>query len=104
MHWLSWLLLSNVSIAFVENTYRSGRYSSFLESLPILIVPILCGQLGLFYGFRNAPSLFTAGIAFSLCNVAFRIANSYYLGESLNLWGWIGVGLLIGSAVCFRIK
>ena len=69
-----------------------------------MLVPILVAQAGLFYGFRLAPSMFSAAIMFTLMNTALRVANSYTIGEPLNAYGWTGVVLLCVSAILFRIK
>jgi drug/metabolite transporter (DMT)-like permease len=102
MHWTLWLLLANIFVAFTEQTYRNGQHDSFYTAMPYVIVPILLAQVCLFYGFRGASSLMFAGVVFTLTNVLFRVANTYYLGEHLSLINWAGVVMLVGSAVLLK--
>lgn len=83
MHWILWILLANISIAVIEYFYRIGRFETFWQALPFLIVPIIMGQIGLFYGFRagGASTLIHAGIVFTLMNLLFRLANTWLVGE-----------------------
>ena len=81
MPWYIWLLAANVFVSFVEYSYRSGDYQTFLQALPYVIAPIILAQMALFYGFRGAPSLLLAGACFSLINVAIRVRNVVLLGE-----------------------
>jgi len=102
MPWPLWLLLANIFVAFTEYTYRNGQHNSFTTALPYVIVPILLAQVCLFHGFRGASSIFVAGAFFSLCNVLFRVANTYYLGEHLSLINWAGVTMLAASGVLLK--
>jgi len=102
--WSLWLLLSNIAIAFIEYTYRSGNYDTFLQALPYIIVPILIGQLGLFEGFRRADSLFLAAAIFSCINVSMRVVVCHFIGETLSIVNWVGVALLFCSAILIKIK
>lgn len=104
MTWLLWILVSNVGIFWTEYVYRVGKYDSFIVALPYMLVPILMGQIGLFYGFRHAPTLFIAGATFTVVNVFLRIINTYRLGEGLNLYNWLGVLLLCVSVILLKIK
>lgn len=102
--YILWLLLANVGIYWLEYVYRSGQYGSFVQALPYIVVPILMGQCGLYYGFRTAPSLLFAGALFTTINVLLRIVNSYRLEENLNLWNWLGVVLLVVSTLLLKVK
>ena len=104
MNWFLWIVLSNIGIAIIEFIYRTSRYNSFIEALPYIIVPILIGQVGLFYGFRAAPSLLLAGAVFTAINVSIRVCTSLYVGESLNLYNWAGVILLFTATVLLKLK
>ena len=104
MTWLPWLVLASVSATGVEYTYMAASFSSFLEAVPYLCIPIVCVQLGLFYGFRSAPSLFLASSVFTLFCVILRVGSSYYLGESLSWINWIGVVLLAVSVTLLKVK
>lgn len=102
--WWLWLLLANGAIFYVEHTYRLGKHESFFHAFPEIVFPIMVAQIGLFYGFRYAPSLFFAGALFTLLNVALRVVNTFRLGEHLNVYNWVGVLLLIVATVLLKIK
>lgn len=102
--YLLWLLVANAGIFWIEHVYRAGKYASFIEALPFIAIPILMGQVGLFYGFRQAPSLLFAGALFTLMNVMLRLVNTYRLGETLNYYNWLGVALLVASTILLKIK
>lgn len=104
MAWWQWLVLSNVAIAVVEYLYRKGVYDSFLQSVPIIIVPVLVGQVGLFYGFRSAPSLIVAGITFSVVNSLLRMGNTLVLGERLSVYQVLAVILMLVASQVARMK
>lgn len=102
--WILWILLANAGIMWLEYVYQTATYSSFLTALPYIVVPILVGQVGLFYGFRSAPNLFFAGAVFTLVNVGLRIINTYIIGESLNWYNIAGVGCLVLSTILLKVK
>jgi hypothetical protein len=104
MHWLLWIIVSNLSIAVIEYSYRAAKFATFAQAVPWLLIPILIGQAGLFYGFRGAPNLLFAGAVFTLINISFRIANSYMLGEAPNVVNWMGVALLVIATICLKYK
>jgi len=104
VNWVLWLLISNAGIFWLEYAYRTSRYESFMVALPYIIFPILIGQVGLFYAFRTAPSLFVCGVVFTIVNVGLRLINSYYIGEHLNVWNWFGIVLLVCSLILLKIK
>lgn len=104
MNYIFWLLFANAGIMWLEYSYRSGSYASFWVALPYIIIPIMVGQIGLFYGFRGAPNLFFAGALFTLINVGLRIVNSFILGEIPNAWNWLGVALMIVSLFLLKVK
>lgn len=102
--WILWLLVANGAIMWLEFAYRAGTYNSFITALPYTIVPILLGQCGLYYAFRLAPSLLIAGAAFTLVNVALRVINTYRLGETINMYNWLGIMFLIVSMFLLKVK
>jgi len=104
MNWIAWIALSNVGIFILEYIYRTSRYDSFIGALPIIIIPIFIGQIGLFYGFRTAPSLLLAGATFTLMNVALRVINTYSIGETINVYNWAGVVLLVIAMFLIKVK
>ena len=104
MHWIAWVFVANIGVFFVEYIYRSAKFSSFLVAFPYIAVPILLCQIGLFYGFKSAPSLFYAGAIFTVINVGFRLVNSFVLGETLNTYNYIGIALLLIATILIKIK
>lgn len=98
------MIVANGAVAITERIYRTGAFDTFWQGLPYLAVPILVAQMGLFAGFKGAPSLMYAGVVFSIMNVALRVINSYSIGESLNVYAWVGVVCLVASAILFRVK
>jgi len=104
MTWWHWLLVSNLAIAVVEYMYRKGDYDSFIVSLPYIAIPVLAGQVGLFYGFRHAPSLVIAGVTFSIINALIRVGNTLILGERLGVYQILALCLMILAAIVARLK
>jgi len=104
MNWLLALVCANISICYIEWTYRAGQHETFYSALPYIFVPIMLSQWALFVGFKNAPSLFAAGACFSLMNVILRIGNTYILAEQLNRYNWLGVAFLAASVLLLKVK
>jgi hypothetical protein len=104
MTWLLWLLLASISATGVEYSYRVAAFESFQAAIPYLCIPILFVQLGLFYGFRAAPSLFLASSVFTFMCVIMRVGSSYYIGEHLSVVNWIGVLFLLVSVILLKVK
>lgn len=104
MNYILWLLLANAGIMWLEYTYRMGTFGSFLNALPYIIIPIMIGQVGIYYGFRLAPNLLFAGAMFTLINICLRIVNSFLLGEVPNLYNWFGVFLLVVATFLLKVK
>lgn len=102
--WIVWLLVANIAIMWIEFAYRAGTYSSFFTALPYTFLPIMLGQVGLFYSFRLAPSILMAGAAFTLVNVSLRIINTYRLGETINTYNWLGLFFLLVSLFLLKVK
>jgi drug/metabolite transporter (DMT)-like permease len=104
MHWTLYLLIANVGVAFTEYSYRGGKYATFLDALPVIALPTLVTQWALYNGFKGATSLFVAGAVFSLINVAFRVVNTYWLGESINWVNWVGIVFLVSATILLKWK
>ena len=79
--WFLWIALSNIGVFALEYVYRSGRWESFWAAFPYIVVPVLVVQFGIFYGFKQAPSLILAGAAFGMLGILLRIFNAFLLGE-----------------------
>ena len=105
MTWLWWILLSNVAIFIIEYIYRKGLFSNFWEALPFTIIPILLGQLGLFYGFRvgGLKTLVLAGAVFTLINAIMRVGNSVILGEKLGFLSFVGLFIIIAGSIAISL-
>ena len=104
MHWIMWSLVANGGIFFIEYVYRTAKFGSFFHSLPYVIIPILLSQFGLSQSIRHAPSLFIAGITFSVINLILRTVNSIRLGEIPNAYQWCAIGCMALASVLIRMK
>ena len=104
MPYWCWLLIANGGIFWLEQCYRNGHYGTFLQALPYIILPILLGQWGLYNGFLLAPSIFTAGIMFTVVNQVLRIINALILGETVSLYQVTGVVLMIVASLIVKMK
>lgn len=104
MPYWTYLLIANFAIMVIEYFYRTGQFGSFWQALPIIIVPILVGQYGLYNGFHLAPSIFTAGIIFTVINQILRIANAVILGETVTAYQVVGVALMVVASLIVKIK
>ena len=104
MTWIYWVALANISIMCLEYVYRIGWATSFFGSLHILIIPIMLGQIGLFYGFRLAPSLFLAGAVFTLMNLVLRSINVLVLKETFGVYQILGLIFMIIATLLFKVK
>ena len=102
--WIFWVLVANAGIFWVEHAYRSAKYGNFFLALPYIALPVIVSQAGLFYAFRQAPSLFLCGAVFTLVNVALRTINAYRLGEAPNIYNWAGIALLCISVILLKIR
>lgn len=104
MHWLLWIILANVSVLYLEWAYRVAKYPDFVQALPYIALPVLFTQLGLFYGFRLAPSLFLGATAFTLINTLARVCVVLYIGEKMLPVNWIGVLFVCVGVLLLKIK
>jgi hypothetical protein len=102
--WIFWIVLSNVSVTYLEWAYRTARYPEFFGALPYIIFPILITQMGLFYGFRNAPSFFLCAAVFTTINTVFRIAMAMYIGERMLAVNWFGVLFLFVGVLLIKVR
>lgn len=107
MYWLLGILVSNISIALLEWIYRTNRFNSFFHALPYIIVPIIVGQLGLFYAFRSggAKTLIYAGIVFTTLNILFRVVNTLaFIKEPVPVYTWLALVLMVAATFVGAIK
>lgn len=99
MWWIFQILIANGAVFYIENIYRSGKFTSFWLALPTIFIPILITQFCLFYGFKGAPNLITAGALFSLIAVCLRVVNTLVLGEQLTLGMELAVLFLFAATL-----
>ena len=102
-YWV-YLAIANAAIMVIEYFYRTGQFGSFWQALPIIILPILVGQWGLYNGFQLAPSIFTAGIVFTIVNQLLRIGNALILGETVTAYQVVGVLLMVCASFIVKMK
>jgi len=102
--WVLWLGMSNIGISVIEYVYRTSRFETFFAALPYIIVPILLSQWGLYNGFAKCESLILAGATFTAINLILRIIVSYYIGEHLNCYNFVGLLLFFISLLLIKIK
>ena len=105
MPWWIASILANVAIAAVEYCNRmSGVHDSNLwDTLKMTAPMILIAQIGLYFAWRDAPSMMFAWAFFSVGNSLIRLASTYFLvGEPV---GWLtvaGVSLMFGGALLVK--
>lgn len=98
MVWWMAAILANVNITIVEYLNRNGGYSSFPEAIWHTGVFILVAQYGLYRCWVGAPSFMLAWAFFTAGNLILRlISNQYFVGEPLNVYGWLGVCMVVGG-------
>ena len=102
--WISWCFLANVSLLFVEYLYRNGSYPTFVDALPFIAIPMMLGQIGLFYCYRAAPSLLLATAVFTLMNNLCRLCSVHRLGESVCMWNYLGIICMMMGVFLLGIK
>jgi uncharacterized membrane protein len=104
MNWVCWILIANASVLYLEWAYRIAKYPSFWQALPYVAIPVLTTQLGLFYGFRQAPNLFLCAATFTVINTVSRVATVIYIGEKMSLANWAGVVFLLIGVILLKLK
>lgn len=83
--WWGWTLIANASITAVEFLNRTRGWSSPLEALPKTLPLIVIAQVGIFAGWRYAPSLMVAWATFFVGNTLMRLASAHFLvGEEVS--------------------
>lgn len=100
-----WWLASLVANGFIfalERINRSGGFESFSAAIVYTGPLVIAAQWGLFYAWRDAPSLMAAWAFFTVGNLVLRIANSYTIGEPLNLGTWVGLSLMVLGMMMVR--
>lgn len=96
MTWWLWGLVANLAIGVVEYVNRTGGYSSFWAALPVTAAPLVLAQIGLFYCWKDAPSMMMGWAVFTLGNVVIRLLSVRFLvGETLSPLVLLGVVLIV---------
>lgn len=96
MTWPFWLLLAGVALIGVEFVNRTAPSNgTWFDVLPITAPLVVFAQLGLYYGYRDAPSWYLAWVVFALGTQVFR-AGSVALTAPGEVSSWPSVALGIG--------
>lgn len=101
--WWAWGLLANACVALNEYVARAGT-TSFLQSLWYMWPFYVLLQLGIFYGWRGAPSMMLAWAVFTVTNSAFRLVNvTWAVGEPPSATTLAGVALMVMGAYAIKL-
>lgn len=100
--WIAASLLANV--AMIANEVINRQSATFGIAIRGTIIPIVIGQMLLWYLFRHAPSLLTAWIVFSIGNSVLRLtASAAVLHEPVDLrWAALAGALMLFAGLCIR--
>jgi drug/metabolite transporter (DMT)-like permease len=92
-----------VCMVWLTTSARSAAYILDVAATPILILGVTTAlsRLAMFAGVKFLGGLQTAVLSITEIGVALFLAFAL-LGESLNAWQWMGVGLLIISILLVR--
>lgn len=102
--WWVWGLLANIAIMVIEWLNRSGGFASYFHALRFTLPLIFVAQMGLFYAWRDAPTMMLAWAAFTLGNTVLRLVNTTWMvGEIPSLSTLFGVALITAGAYCVKI-
>ncbi len=94
--WWAASILANFTIAAIEGLNRNAGFTNFGNAIVCTMPLIFAAQYGLFYAWRDAPSMMMAWAFFTAGNSVLRLLSvQYYAGEPLN------VTTLAGTAVIF---
>lgn len=97
-----WLasILANVCICAIEYLNRAGGFADFRHAVTTTGPLIILAQWGLFYAWRDAPSMLLAWAFFTTGNAVLRLISSHFaVGEELNWMVAAGVSLMF-AGVC----
>lgn len=101
--WILYSIIANITIIYIEWSYRTSYHGNFVDGLPYMIVPILVAQFCLFNLFKGAPHYMIAWIVFTVGNSILRVtSNHYILKEDLSWVGFVGVGTIILGALLVK--
>lgn len=104
MPWYAWGFFANVCFTVNEYIARRDASSSWLAVAPYALPLVIAGNAGVFYAWRDAPSLMTAWGSFFVGSVVLRLLSSHYaVGEPLTPTAWLGVLLIAAGATLVRL-
>jgi hypothetical protein len=96
------VIVAVCSISYTEYINRTA--DGALTAFSAAALPIVIGQVALYYLFSRAPSVMGAWLIFSVCMSTARIfMSTIVLQEGLSV-GWLlaGVSLMIAAALCIK--
>jgi drug/metabolite transporter (DMT)-like permease len=64
----------------------------------------MIAQMGLFYGYKLAPSLLLAGAVFTLINTILRVGNVLFIGERFGWYEFFAIVLMVLAIMLLKIK
>ncbi|MGI9556480.1 MAG: hypothetical protein ACR2N5_00915 [Solirubrobacterales bacterium] len=101
--WWFWSIVASIGVNYLEYLNRAGGFSSYWAALPATWWVILISQMGLFYCWRDSPSLLLGWATFFLANTFIRIGNvTWAIGEVPTPTHLAGIALVCAGA--FTIK
>lgn len=103
MPWWAWLIVANGAVVFNEYVARRGSYDSFIAALPLVFVPTMLIQCGIFYGYRGAPSFMLGWAVYFVLSVCLRFGNALAVGEPPTVLTVLGVLVVVFGAVLIKL-
>ncbi len=104
MSWLVWSVVSSLCAVTIETINRIGGHATFWHALVYTGPLIVLLQAGIFYSWRNAPSMMLAWVTFSACTLVFRLLSLYFIvGEPMNLSTSLGVVLVVAGVYLVKV-
>ena len=90
-----WAILAALCATSIETIYRLNN-ESWLELLPVTIIPQLALNYLIFRLLRESGSILTAFIVFSVCTFAMRITSALViLHDRVGRGTWAALGLVL---------
>jgi hypothetical protein len=106
MPWYIAAIVANLAIAGVEFVNRrSGSLDTgLMETLALTAPLIFIAQIGLYYCWRDAPSMMLAWAVFTVGNTSLRMISSQYMvGEPLSWATVAGVSTIFFGAYLVKV-
>ena len=97
-------LIASLAVAGLEYANRVGQFSSFGRALIVTGPLILLTQWGIFYSWRDAPSMLKAWALFFLLNIGFRLVSvQWFVGEGVSFLALGGALLIVLGAFLMKV-